>query len=132
MSSAGQLDEFDKQVKRARQTKPELRDLYSKKILELDHKLSLYVMLREAFSVPQLRMDQMREDLSREANRREQYAEQPLPLAVPPSDGKGPWKAYTFALFDAIAQQMASSEGLQAGTPNPFTVATDGSPHVLR
>ncbi len=117
------LDDFDAQVRKAEQTPPELRDLYSKKILELDRKLNLYLMLREAFRVPQLRLEQMREDLSREANRREQYADYPLPLAVPPGNGKGVWKAYTFALFDAIAQRLATSQGLQAGEPDPATVA---------
>ncbi len=117
-----QLDEFDKQVMKARQTKPEMRDLYSKKILELDRKLNLYLMLREAFRVPQLRMDQLSQDLARENSRREQLDRQSLPLAIPTIDGNGPWKAYTFALFDAVAQQMANTQGIQAGTVNPATV----------
>ena len=71
-----------------RETKPEQRDLYARKILDLDRKLNEFLMLQEAFRLPQLRLEQLREDLSREANRRERYAEFPLPLAVPPRRGR--------------------------------------------
>ncbi len=117
------LDEFDQQVKRAHATDSDQRDLYSRKILELDRKLGLYLSLVEAFRVPQLRLEKLSEDLAREGSRRERLSGQSLPLAVPPESGEGEWTAYSFALFDALAQQLAAAQGLQAGSPNPHTVA---------
>ena len=82
------LDEFDKQVRQARATPPEQRDLFAKKILQLEQRLQLYMLLRESFRVPQLRPDHLREDIALEQNRREQYSRVHAPTGYS-TDGSG-------------------------------------------
>ena len=138
---APKLNVFEQQARIARQTPPEHRDLFGKKILELDQKLHLYLILRESFRLPRLRAESLREDLAAEKNRREEYANAILPLAVPPmptpsslspqqsadtkDDGQGEdaWQPFTFAVFDALAQRMAAAQGMKASEPNPATIA---------
>ncbi len=123
---AGQMDTFNEQVRRAHSMKPEHRDLYARKVLDLERRLNEFWMLQEAFQLPQLRMEHAREDISREANRRERYARFSLPLAVPSLQEGKPWQAYTFALFDALAQRMATTKGMQTTEPNKATLALLG------
>jgi ABC-type transport system involved in cytochrome c biogenesis permease subunit len=81
------LEAFDEQVQRARQTPSNELDLYGKKILELNRKLDQYSLLREAFRLPRLSAETMSEDLAREEARRRQLSAFSLPLAVPPLRG---------------------------------------------
>ncbi len=104
-------------MRQARTTAPEKRDLVNKKIIELDRRLQLYMMLRESFRTPRLNPDHLSEDIRREQRRRTRFANYTLPLAVPPADGKGDWQAYTHAIFQATAQRMMQE------TPNPATLA---------
>ncbi len=120
---ADRLDVFNSQVRNARSMKPEHRDLYARKVLDLDKRLNEYLMLQEAFRLPQLRSEHVREDISREANRREQYARYSLPLAVPPGPDDDKWQAYTFSLFDAMATRMAANQGMDVKKPNKATLA---------
>jgi ABC-type transport system involved in cytochrome c biogenesis permease subunit len=117
------LQEFSTQVRQARQADTGQPDLFQKKVLELDRKFNHYIMLREAFRPAPLRLESLREDLTAEANRREQNAGMPLPLAVPPQTPEGKWQAYADAVFDALAQRMAAAQGVELAEPNPATLA---------
>ena len=121
------LEALDKQVRKAQSTKPEQRDLYSKKVLELDRKLDVYILLREAFRMPQMRLESFREDRLREANRREQYSDYPLPLAVPPARRRWTLAALYVCLVRCSRVKLAASEGVQATEANPATIALAGS-----
>jgi ABC-type transport system involved in cytochrome c biogenesis permease subunit len=124
---APNLEAFEKQVRKTRMIEPAERDLYSKKIIEFDGKLRLYMLLREAFRLPSLQVESFSEDMSREASRREEYARYSLPLAVPPQDDKDEtWTAYTHAVFDALAQRLAAAQGMKTADPNPATIALVG------
>ena len=120
---APQLEAYEEQVRIARSTPSDQRDLFARKILELDQRLNLYLLLRESFGAPALRLDSLREDLSREANRRERFGNATLPLAVPPTNAEHDWQAYAFAAFNARAQEIAAAQGLQVDAPNPATLA---------
>lgn len=120
---APQWDVFTQQASQARQTAPDQRGVYEKKVLELEQRLSHYIMLRESFTPAPLRPENLREDLAQEANRREQNSRHALPLAVPPKDPKGEWQPYSYAAFDALARSIAASQGLQVEDPSPATLA---------
>lgn len=120
---APKLEAYEEQVRLARRTPSDQRDLFARKVLELDQRLNTYLLLRESFGAPALRLESLRDDLSREANRRERFANATLPLAVPPRSGEGDWQAYTFAAFDARAQELAAAQGLKVDPPNRAAVA---------
>ena len=120
---SGRLNAFEEQTACARGMRPEERDLYARKILDLDSKLNEFLMLQEAFRLPQLRAQNLSEDLAREGNRRERFASFAMPLAIPPQQPGGRWEAYTFALFDALAQKIAAMQELEVDEPNPATMA---------
>ena len=101
------------------------RDLYANKVLDLYRRLNEYRVLQEAFRVPRIDLENLRDDLAREANRREKFS-QFLPLAVPPTSPDGQWQAYTFAIFDAMAQRLAAAQGIPVNEPNEATVALLG------
>ncbi|MBM4095067.1 MAG: cytochrome C biogenesis protein, partial [Planctomycetes bacterium] len=111
------LEAFDEQARRARAPGADEYDLVAKKVLELEQKLHLYVLLRESFRVPPLRADHVKEDLTAELRRRDQYAANTLPLVIPPVERGDAWEAYTHASFDAMAQGLVGRE------PNAATVA---------
>ena len=108
---APKLDAFYEQVRRARMTPAEERGLYEKKVLELDQRFNQYVMLREAFRPSPLRAESLSADLAQETSRRQQNADNVMPLAVPPPDPDGVWQPYSYAVFDALAQRMAANAG---------------------
>jgi ABC-type transport system involved in cytochrome c biogenesis permease subunit len=123
---APNIEDFEKQVRRARSMPAEQRDLFATKVLDLDRRLNEFLSLQESFRLPRLELATIQEDLQREANRRERYSEFPLPLAVPPETEEGEWRAYTFALFDALTQRMAAAQGIEVDEPNEATIALLG------
>ena len=122
------LEALDEQVRKAQSTKPEQRDLYSKKILELDRKLNVYLMLREAFRMPQLRLESLREDLSARG--------ESARTVLPTTPCRWPYlhRATERDIGSPIRlpcsmrsrQQLAASQGVQASEANPATVALVG------
>ncbi len=110
------LADFDEQVRRARMIAPKERGLFERKVMELDQRLNLYMMLREAFRVPRLRPEHTQEDLAAESSRRQAQSGSTLPLAIPPGDGSSDWKPYSYAIFDAIAKRLVGQPTDPAAT----------------
>jgi ABC-type transport system involved in cytochrome c biogenesis permease subunit len=123
------LDVFGQQVQQARLTDAKQQSVYQKKILELQDRISHYVLLIESFRPAPLRAENLSEDLAREQNRREQHSGGSLPLAVPPRELKGEWQPYSFAEFDGRAQAMAAAQGIHVAPSNP---AVDAWTKILR
>ncbi len=117
------IDAFSAQVRQARITKPNERDLYQQKVLELDQRFNQYILLREAFRPSPLRAESLGEDLAADGQRRKQSEGSVMPLAVPPQEPDGKWQPYAYAVFDALAMRLAAGQGLKASDPNPATVA---------
>ena len=117
------IDTFSAQVRRARATKPDERDLYQQKVLELDQRFNQYILLREAFRPTPLHVESLSDDLAQDTQRRQQNEGTVMPLAVPPQQADGKWQPYAYAVFDALALRMAAGQGLKAAEPNPATVA---------
>ena len=117
------IDAFSAQVRQARVTKPDERDLYQQKVLELDQRFNQYILLREAFRPSPLRAESLGEDLAQDGQRRRQNEGSVMPLAVPPQTPDGKWQPYAYAVFDALALRLAAGQGLKASDPNPATVA---------
>ena len=69
-------------------------------------------MLREAFRPAPLRAESLSEDLAQEANRREQNSRQRDAAGRAAHDPEGDWQPYSYAVFDALAQQ-------HGGQPRP-------------
>ncbi len=123
----GKLDAFEDQVRLAHQNDAVSMSLYQKKIVELDKKLRQYLVLREAFSVPPLRREQLREDINAELSRRSRYEQVAMPLVVPPErtssqadqddEEQDHWQPYSYAEFDdrALRDGRPDSQSGHAG-----------------
>ena len=121
------IDTFEEQVQLAHQSDAVSMSLYQKKILELDKKLRRYLVLRDSFTVPPLRMESLKDDIAFEQARRDRYANVAMPLLVPPvsntaTAGQGEakqdeWQPYSYAEFDDQARRIIGQ------TPSSNTTA---------
>jgi len=117
-----QMQEFERQARLAHETNeanPGDVNIHQKKILELDSRLRLYMLLLSAFDTPRIRPEHVKDDLMEAIRFQTKVlpSMQP-PLAVPPTTKEGEWEPYATAWTKAWAQTNVMSE-----QPNPATLA---------
>jgi ABC-type transport system involved in cytochrome c biogenesis permease subunit len=112
------LAEFEKQVDLAEQTPAHDQTVFQKKILELNHRLRLFLVIRAAFEEPRMGEENPAQDLMRTAQRlREMKERVALPLAMPPSEDDTEWEPYTLGMLRALALALIREK------PGPEAVA---------
>jgi len=119
----GQLGEFQKQVKAAAKVaKDDVNSLsvYQKKLLEVDKKLNLLMLLMASFDRPTIRPEEALKDLSQAIQQQQQLAEMHPPLVIPPENSEETWEPYSTAYTKAFAKAQVLGQ-----KPNPATVAFD-------
>ena len=100
---SGKFDEIDRQAALARSIKePENRSLYQRQVLKLYSSLRLYMVLRDAHAVPEIRPDHMQEDVNAAIQRQSELSRLTLPHLVPPQSPDGKWEPLTTAVFRAM------------------------------
>ncbi len=103
------LGELDKQARLVVDVEEKRRTLYQRKIAELYEKLQLYAMLRQSFSLPQIRMNDqptMMDDLQTAQFEIGRLKQAKMPLAVPPLTADVHWSG----LMEAGLMAMLSRE----------------------
>jgi ABC-type transport system involved in cytochrome c biogenesis permease subunit len=101
------IGEFEHQAELAAKTEredPRKLSTYQKKLLELDKKLRLFMLLVESFHQPEIRHDHVQEDLSEAIRRHQSLARFQPPLVVPPVSKDAQWEPYSVAYTKAFAQ----------------------------
>lgn len=113
----GNLERFEKQVELAEATPPREQSTFQKKVIELNHRLRLFMVLRAAFEEPRMGQEDPAKDLMRMAQRvREMKERTALPLAMPPAEEDAEWEPYTLGILRALAMALIRE------TPNPEAV----------
>jgi ABC-type transport system involved in cytochrome c biogenesis permease subunit len=101
------LADFEKQVDLAERTPAHKQDIFQKKVLELNHRLRLYLVIHAAFEEPRVGEENPAQDLMRTAQRvREMKDRVALPLALPPSEDDAEWEPYTLGILRAFAMAL--------------------------
>lgn len=99
------LDQFDEQVKLAREVPEKQLSVYQRKVLEFNSHLGLYSVLVSAFRLPAIgRGEAMLKDLLAAVKQQERLTMAHPPLAAPPESAKGEWQPYSVAWTRAFAQ----------------------------
>ncbi|GMQ80255.1 MAG: cytochrome c biogenesis protein CcsA [Planctomycetia bacterium] len=115
------MEEFYRQVGLARSRDSNQLTLYQRKIVQLENKTRLYLVLEESFRPTPIRPDHQKEDLlaaMKKVRALDGY-QPPPPLAVPTDSGaKKPWETFAAAWLTA-----RSGEILGHGQANPAAVA---------
>ncbi|HET6881716.1 MAG TPA: cytochrome c biogenesis protein CcsA, partial [Pirellulales bacterium] len=111
------LADFEKQVELAEETAAREQSVFQKKVLELNHRLRLFMVIRAAFEEPSMGRENPAQDLMRAAQRvREMKERVALPLALPPSEDDADWEPYTLGILRALAMALIRE------TPSPEAV----------
>lgn len=105
------LAEFEKQVDLAEETPNHKKTLFQKKIVELNNRLRLFMVLHAAFQEPPIGKEDPKGDLIRTAERvRDMKSRVALPLAVPPDEISPDWQPYTLGMVQAMAMVLGREE----------------------
>ena len=115
------LDEFERQAELAakiEQEDPSQLTTYQKKVLELNKRLRLYMLLVESFRQPQFRPDHAQQDVMAAIRRQQELTRMQPPLAVPPDAEGGAWEPYSTAYTRAFAKANLMNQ-----KPNPAALA---------
>ncbi len=88
------MDELSKQAALARKTDPNQLTTYQKSVVALEEKIGLVDLLLQSFSLPQIRSENVKEDLLTTVQRQEMLSGREPPLLIPPMDEKDTWNTY--------------------------------------
>ncbi|HVX11820.1 MAG TPA: cytochrome c biogenesis protein CcsA [Pirellulales bacterium] len=105
------LTEFEKQVDLAEQAPARDQNIFQKKVLELNHRLRLFLVLRAAFEEPRMGKENPGQDLMKTAQRvHEMKSRIALPLCIPPAESDEEWQPYTLGILRALAMALTEQE----------------------
>jgi ABC-type transport system involved in cytochrome c biogenesis permease subunit len=105
------LTEFEKQVDLAEQTSAHEQSIFQKKVLELNHRLRLFMVLRAGFEEPRMGKENPAQDLMKTAQRiHEMKSRIALPLCIPPAEAGEEWQPYTLGILRALAMALTEQK----------------------
>ena len=126
-----QLAELSKQAKQAHDTDPANRELYQRKILELEQKFGLLNLLMQSFSPPHLTTENFREDLMAALRDQQTLQRREPPLSIPPEKEDGEWEmfstAWTRNMVQAAFAEKDSQEAVSAWSEIIVAYAEDNA-----
>jgi ABC-type transport system involved in cytochrome c biogenesis permease subunit len=124
---SGKISELDKQAKLARQNDRNKLSLYQQKVLQLERKLRLYLLLRESFAEIDPPAGSKAQFNLAEMARRREYRKFMLPHMVPPVSESQKWTPYTFAYVDGFRDGTLQGDNPTAMLHKIFTAYRAGA-----